>query len=160
MTTKEYQGLLKGRLEQLFPDLEIEEEWISFKKKEYKHYSPKVDLAFGPFSVTANRTQRVAYNQLVSEPIIKKFLDEMYQFHIQNMREELYSNEYQVPDIYDVLHKNENARCFIALEIENKNSKKHMMGSIVNAASLGRIGIGVAYCDTAFKTMARVLHYW
>ncbi len=58
-----------------------------------------------------------------------------------------------------MLRKNRNSRCLIAIEIENTNSKKHMMGSIVNAASLGRIGIGVAYCDSAMRTFLGIVNY-
>lgn len=33
------------------------------------------------------------------------------------------------------------------------------MGSIVNAASLGRIGIGIAYNDSVLRTFIRILAY-
>lgn len=158
MNTKEYQNILKEKFELLFPELEVKSEWISFKKMD-RHYAPKVDLAFSPFSITAGETKELEYDALTNVDSIRNFLEKVYHFHEQNLRNELFSNEYELPDFERVVNKNSNARCFIALEIENRNSKKHMMGSIINAASLGRVGIGVAYCDSAFRTMARILHY-
>ena len=33
------------------------------------------------------------------------------------------------------------------------------MGIVINAASLGRIGIGIAYSDKTFRTFIRILNY-
>lgn len=55
---------------------------------------------------------------------------------------------------------NRNARCFIAIEIENENSRKHLMGSIVNAGALGRIGLLVAWSDEALTVATRMREYF
>jgi hypothetical protein len=45
------------------------------------------------------------------------------------------------------------------LEIENKNTRKHIMGSIVNAASLGRVGIGIGFTAEVTETFPTILNY-
>ena len=47
----------------------------------------------------------------------------------------------------------------MAFEIENTSTKKHIMGSMINAASLGRIGIGIAFNDSVMRTFVRILNY-
>lgn len=33
------------------------------------------------------------------------------------------------------------------------------MGSLINASSLGRVGIGVAYTEKSFRTFIRIMNY-
>jgi len=68
-------------------------------------------------------------------------------------------NEINIPEFDYLTRKNQNARCFLAIEIENTSTKKHIMGSMINAASLGRIGIGIAYNDSVKRTFLRILNY-
>ena len=78
--------------------------------------------------------------------------------HCQNVDDDI-EIEYNLTPFDQINRINFNARCFLAIEIESQNSKKHMMGSIINASSLGRIGIGIAYNDSAFRTFKRILNY-
>lgn len=81
-----------------------------------------------------------------------------YSFHSTNIDETLY--QHINPSSYEeVINRNQNSRCLIAIEIENKNSRKHIMGSVVNAASLGRIGIGVGYDKAVVRTFLRIINY-
>src|SRR5690606_11867689 len=63
---------------------------------------------------------------------------------------------YSLPEAQDA---NTNSRCLFAVEIENTSTKKHIMGSIVNAASLGRIGIGIGFCEEAYRAFIRIVNY-
>jgi len=157
MTTKEYQNTIYPLLQFRLGGIAIEDEWVAFRG--YKnHYSPRVDIAVGPFSTEPEQNQTEKYNYLVQQDNIRYFLRRLYDFHVENIGEEKH-NEIYIPDFDILLNKNQNARCLLAIEIENKNSKKHIMGSLINAASLGRIGIGIAYSDITFKTFIRILNY-
>ena len=39
------------------------------------------------------------------------------------------------------IDQNSNARCFLAIEIENQTDRKHLMGSSLNSSIMGKIGI-------------------
>ena len=95
---------------------------------------------------------------MIGAEVVVNFLNRAFEFHQQNLDVNVY-NEIIHPDFEYLLNKNQNARCFLAIEIENKNSKKHIMGSIVNAASLGRVGIGVAFNESTLRTFCRILNY-
>ena len=157
MTTKEYQNSIYPLLQNKLEGLHIKDEWTSFSGHK-NLYSPRVDIAVGPFSMGFGENQTYEYNRLIQDDNIKSFLKSLYDSHIDNIGDE-FLNEITIPDFEFVLNKNQNARCFLALEIENRNSKKHIMGSIINAASLGRIGIGVAYTDKTLRTFIRILNY-
>ena len=62
-------------------------------------------------------------------------------------------------DIYRSLCTfNRNSRCFIAIEIENQVSRKHLLGGALNASVLGRIGVAVGWHE-AFQMFLRLRHY-
>jgi len=157
MTAKQYQKSIQQGLEKKLSTLEIKSEWAAFSKIKYQ-YSPRVDIAVGPFSTTPGENKTNEYNQMLQNEAIDRFLRKVYDFHVENVGEELL-NEINIPRFDDLKHKNRNARCFLAIEIENTSSKKHIMGSMVNATSLGRIGIGVAYNDSVKRTFLRILNY-
>lgn len=58
----------------------------------------------------------------------------------------------------EAISRNANARCLLAIEIETASTKKHNMGSIVNAAYLGRIGIAIGYSEKALKAFLRIVN--
>lgn len=157
MTTKEYQNNIHPLLQAKLNGLTIKNEWIAFRGYS-NHYSPRVDIAVGPFSTAPGQNQTREYNRLIQENNINTFLRNLYNIHITNIGEE-YLNEISIPDFDSLVTKNQNARCFLAIEIENENSKKHIMGSLINAASLGRIGVGIAYSDKSLRTFIRILNY-
>jgi hypothetical protein len=157
MTAKEYQSTILDLLSVKFQELEICDEWRAFKGLNYI-YSPRVDIAVGPFSDRSGYNKIQEYNQLILNVEINKFLKRIYDIHIENIGNDwLY--EIKIPEFNNVLLKNQNARCLLAIEIENSSTKKHIMGSMINAASLGRIGIGIAYNASALRTFKRLLNY-
>jgi len=157
MTSKEYQNIINPLIQTKLDGLQVKNEWTAFTGYR-NHYSPRVDIAVGPFSIVAGQNQTNAYNQLVENESIKLFIRNLYQLHIENIGLET-NNEITIPPFEDLIYKNQNARCFLAIEIENVNSKKHIMGSLINAASLGRIGIGVAYTEKTMRTFIRIMNY-
>lgn len=157
MTATEYQNLLTPLMSQKFVDLDVIKEWRAFRGISYQ-YSPRVDIAVGPFSDLPGRNRIAEYNNIINRPNINQFLRRVYETHRENIGIE-FLNEITIPEFDFLIQKNQNARCLIAIEVENKSTKKHIMGSMINAASLGRIGIGVAYNDSVLRTFIRMLNY-
>ena len=117
-----------------------------------------MDIALGPFSTTRGGNKIEEFNNILNDNLkIKNFLNSIYRYHKLNI--ETLGIDLTVPSLDDIKSSNLNARCLMAFEIENKNSRKHIMGSIVNASSLGRIAIGVAYKESVTKVFIRILNY-
>lgn len=157
MTATEYQGKISSLLRQKFPNLKISKEWVAFRGVSCQ-YAPRVDIAIGPFSIKSNDNKIDEYDLMLSDECVDRFLHQIYNFHLENVGDDRL-NEIKIPDFEDLIHKNRNARCFLAFEIENSSSRKHIIGSVINAASLGRIGVGVAYNDRVKRTFLRILNY-
>ena len=47
----------------------------------------------------------------------------------------------------------------MAIEIENATTMKHLMGSMVNAGALGRVGVAIAWNPPKLKAFRRVREY-
>ncbi|MGX5690259.1 hypothetical protein [Arcticibacter tournemirensis] len=156
MTAKEYQNSLFPKVNTLFSGHEVKNEWAAFTRLIHQ-YSPRVDIAVGPFNTNGPNLTEL-YNELVQAECVKKFLEYCFNFHIQNLDITLYDEIIQA-NFETLIFSNQNARCLIAIEIENRNSKKHIMGSMVNAASLGRVGIGVAFNEGTLKSFCRIANY-
>lgn len=157
MTATEYQNILTPIMVQKFGDLEVISEWRAFSGMNYQ-YSPRVDIAVGPFNVAPGPNRRAEYNQIIERPIVNTFLKNVYDAHIENIGEE-WLNEIDIPEFDFLIGKNQNARCLMSIEVENSSTKKHIMGSMINAASLGRVGIGIAYNESVLRTFIRMLNY-
>jgi hypothetical protein len=157
MTAKEFQDIITPQIGNKLNELEVISEWRAFQGLPYQ-YSPRVDIAVGPFSIKSGRNRTREYNGLLQQEAVNQFLREIYTYHIYNIGEQ-WLNEINIPEFEYLSVKNQNARCFLAFEIENTSTKKHIMGSMINAASLGRIGIGVAFNDSVMRTFVRILNY-
>lgn len=155
--TTEYQKHLFEKVSKVFDVVEYE--WRAFKTGDKHKYGPRLDIAVGPFNnedAPENLTYR--YNEIVHEGLVNRFLRRAYDFHILNLDKTIYE-EVIHPGFLEVIERNQNARCLISFEIENKNTRKHIMGSVVNAASLGRVGIGIGFTRDVTETFLRILNY-
>ena len=106
---------------------EVKVEWPAFSGYQRKLYSPRVDIAVGPFSVDGT-------NVAIYDRMVQGWSDTIgiWYTHFVNNWNGYYENNWEaIPYVIDVnrefvTHSNRNARCFIAIEIENQSSKKHL----------------------------------
>lgn len=161
---KLYQSEIKQLLENLILDRNtpVSLEWRAMDG-EGPMYCPRVDIAIGPFAIE-RRLER-EYDRLMD--YYQEFFFKLIDFHIRNLHmysgEELNRgrNEIFRQNIFDDLkQKNQNARCLAVIEIENKVSRKHLIGGIVNACALGRIGIVVAWSPEKLRAFVKCRNYF
>ena len=170
MTTMEYQKNIYSLLQAKLGGLPIKNEWTAFKK-DCKHYSPRIDIAVGPFNIGVEERENEknnclfelknaddymkCYNDLVEQENIKSFMKDLYVIYLRNI-----NGDFKDTYFNNLLTKNKNARCLIAIEIENKNKDlKYFLGSLVNAASLGRVGICIACSEDNLRKIIRIQKY-
>jgi hypothetical protein len=118
--------------------------WVSFV------LVARVDITVGPFAT--DRQCIVEYHRLgrthrgLLTPLHEQFVANAQTFGATDL----------VPDLDDLLARNSNARCFMAIEIEGSGSRKHIMGGMINAAALGRLGVSLAASEANLRTFLRV----
>ncbi len=153
MNVKEYQLEILNTLMRIFPDQEIIQEWFAEMNK-YNLYSPRLDLAIGPFA----KNQRLIeeYDRLQVKH--QSFIEGLIRIHNNNLQP--FYNEYPNRDYYSATNTNQNARCFIAIEIENSVSRKHLIGGAINASALGRFGLFIAFTEEKFNAMKKLEGYF
>ena len=54
---------------------------------------------------------------------------------------------------------NWNARCFLAIEVEDSKGSKHLLGDMINVGIAGRIGFITGYNKEKYETLLRQLEY-
>jgi hypothetical protein len=117
-------------------------------------YSPRVDIAVGPFAVEHGRSEARAYDLLCRD--YDQLLRALIRSHCSNC-----SDPRSTAEICDALHSfNPNSRCFIAIEIENSVSQKHLLGGALNAAVLGRIGVAIGWQQASLDMFLRLRRYF
>ena len=134
----------------------VKRSWYPFKGQYAPFYTPITDIAIGPFATEERLISR--YNDL--ELSVPELIGELKSCFRENW--DRYREHYPAIVAYPFTDfvGNENGRCFIAVEIESKStSRKHKMGSIVNASALGRIGIVVGLDDNTVSALIRILGY-
>ena len=149
---EDYQELVRDSLRRIFGDNKVKKEWDVAKHSRddftRELYCPRLDIAVGPFNVDRN----ISRNVTEIERILRTHRD----FIIRMLR---YS-EPPVSNINEFLcDKNENPRCFLAIEIENSGSSKHMLGDIANASIIGSIGVIIPFNDTKLSLCKRIRKY-
>ena len=127
---------------------EAYEEWNVAKHSQddltRARYCPRLDVAVGPFNIDRevdHNIQRInsAYNKH------KGFLGDL---------------ESKAAYCGKGFGTNANPRCFMAIEIENKNTRKHRLGSILNASALGKVGIVVGWDEKVTESLVKYRITW
>ncbi len=144
-----YQKDIKENLLNYFAEVEIE--WRSWEKG--KLYSPRCDIAIGPFAQKGRLCSRYddmldEHRELVSE--ILRLYDENISINGGNVLRAGHD------DLYSI---NRNSRCFMVIEIENKTDAKQVLGSMINAAALGRIGLIIVWERKRLLEFLNIVEY-
>jgi len=142
-------------------------EWKPFANYGRRTYSPVVDIAVGPFAIGDQRYEE-EYDTMVNK--FNQLIDSWVSIFKQDWQDYIVQHNYfrvspasSTPLGYQDFigpTANRNARCFIAIEVENESSKKHLMGSIVNAGALGRVGILIAWQEKVLRAAIRMREYF
>lgn len=143
--TGKYQDKIAKLLSRILGQSNVKKEWDVAKNSQDAFnrdlYCPRIDIAVGPF----NKTIDVENNIREIENVHRQFRP--FIRGLQRISDRTLQNY------------NENPRCFLAIEIEKMGTRKHMLGDIVNASSLGKIGIIVPFDDKAYKAFKRIRKY-
>lgn len=118
-------------------------------------YEPAIDIAVGPFAIEQRLVME--YDDLMLSS--RGFIDRLISCHAHNTQALVGAHLGSMH--FDVLReRNANARCFLAVEIERGNrDPKYLMGSAVNACSLGRIGVIVVWDEAKLQQFLRIERY-
>ena len=153
---KELQDFAKERF-----DIYFNEEVITGRSAKFSIgndiYSPEPDVAVGPFAKTRKYIDR--YSCMAEKSI--DFIEMCIIFHESNLKEHhiLLGGLPCFENFYND-GVNWNARCFVAVEIENKPPTiKHVLGSTLNAIALGRVGLLVGFSEDTVRKFLRCLKY-
>jgi hypothetical protein len=152
-SVRSFQEHLRLSLANIFDVVPVEEEWAAIRD-EHGLYSPRLDVAVGPFA-TGDLNYGDEFDRLVEAH--EAFFHRLYDCHIANIQE--HSSDELFADFGRVASMNWNARCLLAIEIENKVSRKHLMGGAINAAALGRVGIAVGWTAEKVRALVRLRSY-
>ena len=131
-------------------------EWAAFPARGAQ-YSPRLDLAVGPFSIEPGVVLNDAFRRLARDH--RAFLERLWSAHAANEAFLNAADDQSPRTLNRALAANRNARCFLAIEIENEVSRKHLMGGAINATSLGHLGVFIGWTDAKVKAMFRVRRY-
>ena len=155
MKTKEYTNKLLFVLKKRFPKESVLNEWSTGKKSRDDfnskvHYAPRLDIAVGPFNINRRIEEN---NRRISGELRKNntLIQGIFQTSHAGAK---YEFNYYLEKL------NINPRCFIAIEIENTGSEKHSIGGIVNASSMGKIGLVIALNESKWRLLPKLLEYF
>ncbi|MCK0473851.1 hypothetical protein [Halalkalibacter sp. APA_J-10(15)] len=153
---EEYQEYIKGQLEVLFPNSDVKKEWNAMREERALNiYSPRVDVAVGPFATHGR--YGMDYDEMFNVDSTCEFVQHLITYNRDNLNR--YGDFVEADTYESVIYQNSNARCFMAIEIENKVSRKHLMGGAINASALGRLGVVIPWTDDKLKAFVRLVRY-
>lgn len=140
MRAKSFQIEIKRELEKYFDEVEVE--WPISRGAtdslghDPKKYSPRIDVAIGPFSKElGNKREEIEeLFEIKTPPRLKQYLKSRIRF------------------------KNFNPRCMLAIEVVFSGSSKHILGDITNASIMGLYGLVIAN-GKSFKKVKRIHKY-
>ncbi len=148
MTEDQFLSNAKSQVLRIFA--QVETKWRPFIGYGRRIYSPEIDLAVGPYTI--GQSCQEEYDQLLDKS--REFVQSLIVMHNQNVEGEEETTEFERLSRF-----NDNARCFLSMEVERTGSRKHCIGDLVNASALGRIGVIVAREDRTLKTVLRQREY-
>ncbi len=151
LVVAEFQNDLQGALQQRFLPTDVRKEWASIPGS-VGVYSPRLDLAVGPFA-TGELRYGPTYDTLFERN--RGFVTALWTAHRSNVGD----GEIGGQTLEGLRTANRNARCFLAIEIENQVTRKHLMGGAINAAALGRLGIAVGWDQRRLMALLRLRRY-
>jgi hypothetical protein len=172
--TKQYENDIAELLHRFYAD-KIDNRDIRLRQplkynseRGYRSYSPMIDVSVGPFSETAGQTLWRQYDDLVK--FSKGFLNDLlsqFRANYKAFGEGIFNvNQRTIPTSFENFLSNAkdvnwNARCFMAIEVEQSGSKKHLLGDMVNVSISGRIGIVIGCKDKeVLDSFLRQLEYF
>jgi len=161
--TQEFQEEIKQRLVQIYPNpTPIKTEWRAITNIRGL-YSPRIDVAVGPFSTIRGGNCIEEYDHLMD--LSRRFVEQLLLCHRQNVTAyrilDAQRNEVlEFCNFQELRTFNGNARCLLAIEIEHEVSRKHLLGGAVNAAALGRLGIVIGWTEEKVRALVRLQAYW
>jgi len=141
------QDVIYQKLIEVFGEDYVVMEWDVVKGSQdgytRKLYCPRIDFAIGPFNINRNFDYN---NQIITEKY--------------NEYEELFNLLIQHSDMpNNSLTGNSNPRCFLTVEHENEVTRKHMIGTIINASAIGKVGIIIAAQEKTYRALLRIRKY-
>lgn len=130
-----YRQALFEELAQLFPHVVLH--WTAETREGTPHV-PRLDIAVGPAGGDRKRPDQLdALFQYRAGLIYSLFSCHRANLRNHGERDDQFS-------FHETCTGNRDARCFLGFEIDDEMSSKALMGGVLNAAALGRLGIAVA----------------
>ena len=134
-------------------------------------YCPEIDFIVGPLNITKKETELAAMRGIYNE-LFEKYTDLFTALYNRDMEIEkkfsknLSKSEKKCVLLLDVerkpwLETNFNPRCFICIEFEKETGEKHVLGGILHASALGKVGIILTpeNDETQYKSVMRIRRY-
>jgi hypothetical protein len=137
----------RSMLEEVFGKENVISEWDVAKNSRDAlqrglQYCPRIDFAIKPLNID----RRIEKNQ--------RSINHAYR-HFENLIHAFKRNSHA----FGQWALNENPRCFLAIEYENRTTTKHRLGSLINAGAIGKVGIVVAMNTKVYRSYERILKY-
>lgn len=143
---KKYQEKIVPQLRRMFGTNQVISEWNVAKESRddlsRKLYCPRIDIAVGPFNIG----RKVVNREMIENAYLR------YENFIRKLNS---ASDGKI----STEHLNKNPRCFLAIEIENTGTRKHRLGSIVNAAAIGKVGIIVTFTKESNNSFRKIRKY-
>jgi hypothetical protein len=119
--------------------------------------SPDLDVSVGPFATRVGERREGEYDAMAKKS--RRFIERIIREHERNIEKWRLLRSPAFKSFVGPGAINWNARCFIAVEIENTGSLKHLLGSTINAVALGRVGLLVGFREERVRRFLRCLQY-
>ena len=151
-TVKGFQEFVRKSLSNIFGENNVIKEWNVAKDSRdaftRELYSPRLDIAVGPFNIDG-RIENNKIKIVRTARSKRSFIETMFQY-----------SELPTGTLNELLaNRNKNPRCFLAIEIENSGSSKHMLGNIANVSILGSIGVVIPFNNKKLSLCKRIRKY-